>query len=91
MISTHALREEGDACNMQPESLAVNFYPRPPRGGRRLNMCSIVSHLLISTHALREEGDPNRVWEKDRIISISTHALREEGDTYVSYVTYTNA
>ena len=54
-------------------------------------MCSIVSHLLISTHALREEGDPNRVWEKDRIISISTHALREEGDTYVSYVTYTNA
>ena len=35
-ISIHALREEGDksACTNLAE--AGNFYPRPPRGGRRL-------------------------------------------------------
>ena len=33
------------------------FYPRPPRGGRRLlhGLCSLV--FQISIHALREEGD----------------------------------
>ena len=33
------------------------FYPRPPRGGRRL--AKIIGHALnaISIHALREEGD----------------------------------
>ena len=35
-----------------------NFYPRPPRGGRRLfpHLCAFC--LPISIHALREEGDP---------------------------------
>ena len=36
LISIHALREEGDLpprCRCSP---AGNFYPRPPRGGRRL-------------------------------------------------------
>ena len=35
----------------------IDFYPRPPRGGR-LESISIGTHLLIiSIHALREEGD----------------------------------
>ena len=34
-ISIHALREEGDNLeNVRPRSLK-DFYPRPPRGGRR--------------------------------------------------------
>ena len=34
-ISIHALREEGDV-NLRPRrALIGNFYPRPPRGGRR--------------------------------------------------------
>ena len=34
-ISIHALREEGD-INPEPDDAATdNFYPRPPRGGRR--------------------------------------------------------
>ena len=34
-----------------------NFYPRPPRGGRRL-FAQICEHgIIISIHALREEGD----------------------------------
>ena len=35
-ISTHALREEGDAGSRESWSSSPNFYPRPPRGGRHL-------------------------------------------------------
>ena len=34
VISIHALREEGDNPTATYESIAYNFYPRPPRGGR---------------------------------------------------------
>ena len=34
-ISIHALREEGDAKAAEIEVEILNFYPRPPRGGRR--------------------------------------------------------
>ena len=34
-ISIHALREEGDATSAMPRMCVRNFYPRPPRGGRR--------------------------------------------------------
>ncbi len=36
LISTHALREEGDMPYVVPPKLFDHFYPRPPRGGRRL-------------------------------------------------------
>ena len=35
----------------------MNFYPRPPRGGRQTSLLLIWSALTISIHALREEGD----------------------------------
>ena len=35
----------------------VDFYPRPPRGGRRLDGGNGFHDFLISIHALREEGD----------------------------------
>ena len=34
-ISIHALREEGDVCHQVYFLTFANFYPRPPRGGRR--------------------------------------------------------
>ena len=34
-ISIHALREEGDATAFWPIAVNADFYPRPPRGGRR--------------------------------------------------------
>ena len=37
-----------------------NFYPRPPRGGRRLHAPSFRRCYRISIHALREEGDRQR-------------------------------
>ena len=35
LISIHALREEGDGIFTFRELILPNFYPRPPRGGRR--------------------------------------------------------
>ena len=35
-----------------------DFYPRPPRGGRRLTCDGSPLSEEISIHALREEGDP---------------------------------
>ena len=35
----------------------TDFYPRPPRGGRRDFLLQLGICLLISIHALREEGD----------------------------------
>ena len=34
-ISIHALREEGDPFRHRSERVKEDFYPRPPRGGRR--------------------------------------------------------
>ena len=56
-----------------------NFYPRPPRGGRRCNSVRIREVGGISIHALREEGD----FAELPVVAakvISIHALREEGD-----------
>ena len=55
-----------------------NFYPRPPRGGRRVQTFS-PSPFWISIHALREEGDSYQRAGRIAMI-ISIHALREEGD-----------
>ena len=56
-ISIHALREEGDPLQSPPCALLSNFYPRPPRGGRRVFLDEDQSDILISIHALREEDD----------------------------------
>ena len=45
-------------------SSVMDFYPRPPRGGRPLLQLQQCPVELISIHALREEGDPKRVTQK---------------------------
>ena len=42
LISIHALREEGDCSWAFRRAQSQNFYPRPPRGGRR-QMCRFSS------------------------------------------------
>ena len=45
-ISIHALREEGDPTTCSSSSVtAANFYPRPPRGGRRRSRSPVWSTL----------------------------------------------
>ena len=81
MISTHALREEGD-YNAPGHQYAFDlFLPTPSaRRATRLSYASRLGRLVISTHALREEGDPGASAADLLPLPISTHALREEGD-----------
>ena len=60
----------------------MNFYPRPPRGGRPGGAGVLPHPKGISIHALREEGDSRDI-DGQRIVGISIHALREEGDCFV--------
>ena len=56
-ISIHALREEGDEIVHALRPVDLDFYPRPPRGGRPSERRAARAPLQISIHALREEGD----------------------------------
>ena len=58
----------------------LNFYPRPPRGGRQGYLHTIFIAGKISIHALREEGDMKFFYNLLDGFEISIHALREEGD-----------
>ena len=59
-----------------------NFYPRPPRGGRRINSAKInASSVFLSTpSARRATSFPASTM---RSCHISIHALREEGDVAI--------
>ena len=57
VISIHALLAEGDATVFASSAVKTYFYPRPPRGGRRLGQGKTSLAPAISIHALREEGD----------------------------------
>ena len=78
-ISIHALREEGDLDAQFLEVFFVDFYPRPPRGGRhRFAGCFYARFGFLSTPSARRATDkgPRMIYSFD----ISIHALREEGD-----------
>ena len=57
----------------------MNFYPRPPGGGRPDDFIAWATLAHISIHALRVEGDIT-VLEETAEEAISIHALRVEGD-----------
>ena len=63
------------------ELVLDDFYPRPPRGGRRYASGRSKRPAMISIHALREEGDRRHRAPCSGILPISIHALREEGDS----------
>ena len=44
IISIHALREEGDMQASTPSGWTGYFYPRPPRGGRRIQVFPTAAH-----------------------------------------------
>ena len=78
-ISIHALREEGDLAVRLVPLWATNFYPRPPRGGRRFIQggVSLQKEFLSTPSARRATVETRRVLYQGKI---SIHALREEGD-----------
>ena len=58
MISTHALREEGDtAAAAAAAAKESEFLPTPSARRATAQLFSSVKRNVISTHALREEGD----------------------------------
>ena len=78
-ISIHALREEGDAPLPWSNSSWINFYPRPPRGGRPGHGAAIplFGGFLSTPSARRATVSLAAVLVAP---TISIHALREEGD-----------
>ena len=81
-ISIHALREEGDRIGSCRLGGSIDFYPRPPRGGRRLPRrgARLNAQFLSTPSARRATLAILLVSVLDFVISI--HALREEGDVW---------
>ena len=80
VISIHALREEGDLNPPTQEKRPTNFYPRPPRGGRRYWVFEgRTDPKFLSTPSARRATICRMM--RSRTLWISIHALREEGDT----------
>ena len=80
-ISIHALREEGDEEGPKVFRLKTNFYPRPPRGGRRAQVYPVVLQRDFYPRPPRGGRHGQRLHEGAGA-QISIHALREEGDLY---------
>ena len=78
-ISIHALREEGDPRFGRTPPSMCNFYPRPPRGGRRGSPASLGGTENFYPRPPRG-GRRRRNQHPHRTGQISIHALREEGD-----------
>ena len=79
-ISIHALREEGDKASFWNLRRPVNFYPRPPRGGRR-SLGTRRGFVVYNFYPRPPRGGRRAsllFYSRERTISI--HALREEGD-----------
>ena len=79
-ISIHALREEGDVTKGSFMTGVYNFYPRPPRGGRRgTKRADAPFQKFLSTPSARRATACSKLSKNPKKISI--HALREEGDS----------
>ena len=78
-LSTPSARR-ATGCSFSSSMPEIDFYPRPPRGGRLKDDGLYVPTPEISIHALREEGDSGPAGYIRRNHRISIHALREEGD-----------
>ena len=81
-ISIHALRAEGDRAARAAARFAAYFYPRPPCGGRPVQLMSTMHiALFLSTPSVRRATSDGRVGMY--VEEISIHALRAEGDAYM--------
>ena len=79
-ISIHALCEEGDHLPAGRESLRGDFYPRPLRGGRRLDLIpNKPFDEFLSTPSARRAT--RSACQGRQVRRISIHALCEEGDS----------
>ena len=76
-ISIHVLREEDDRFGFMARFIRSNFYPRPPRGGRRCCGRIGIAPFVISIHVLREEDDMRKsLISRNCKIFLSTSSAR---------------
>ena len=77
-LSTPSARR-ATICGFESMLLIINFYPRPPRGGRPESGYTLTEvSVFLSTPSARRATILIEVDGKTVVISI--HALREEGD-----------
>ena len=79
-ISIHALREEGDTTFSTAPDSSMNFYPRPPRGGRHPAPAQNTGRCRNFYPRPPRGGRPASAALPASPVMISIHALREEGD-----------
>ena len=88
-ISIHALREEGDNLVRWCLHLQRNFYPRPPRGGRRMGFpSSFTSSIFLSTPSARRATLPKNNGGKNHEFLSTPSARRATTDAYKESGTY---
>ena len=76
-ISIHALREEGDCRPLHRSGRAGNFYPRPPRGGRRAaEKPAILHNKFLSTPSARRATLIGKPYIVQHILFLSTPSAR---------------
>ena len=80
LISTCALREEGDAKTTAGHGRRHKFLSTPSARRATGDSSRKIRAPYISIHALREEGDAVGAYVAFHK-GISIHALREEGDS----------
>ena len=78
-LSTPSARRATVRLHYRSGSGTSNFYPRPPRGGRRPDRPSHASLFDFYPRPPRG-GRPRLLHELLAVTDISIHALREEGD-----------
>ena len=78
-ISIHALRVEGDSLTQSEFAEKIDFYPRPPGGGRHGPVGGGVKTVEFYTRP--PGGGRRRYFVFEGRLDISIHALRVEGDS----------
>ena len=77
LISIHALREEGDGNRMYTIGDKINFYPRPPRGGRPKAFTAGKSGLpFLSTPSARRATSQRSASTFQQVLFLSTPSAR---------------
>ena len=76
-ISIHALREEGDEPAAEAPAPSRDFYPRPPRGGRRdVRWSADLSEVFLSTPSARRATTVRTITVAFPLVFLSTPSAR---------------
>ena len=79
-ISIHALREEGDILKSPAARLRSHFYPRPPRGGRHLEVIVVLFPILFLSTPSARRATSGSASPSGSLIFLSTPSARRATD-----------